>query len=130
MKRRRLSLSDKLEIVAAQATCRLCNEPLGPLAGVEYDHAHALALGGADTNDNMRAVHSDCHAVKTNGKGGTSYGSDKHAIAKVNRLTAAQEEARRQMLARADGAPVARDKPKTKWPKRRFEKRRKHDPAT
>ena len=51
---------------------------------------HALALGGADDEENMRYVHAACAARKTNGAGpkATTYGSDIHAIAKLKRLEA------------------------------------------
>lgn len=124
--RRRLSVTDKLRIVTAQARCPLCGEKLGALDGCHFDHAHALALGGPDSVGNLVAVHKDCHDRKTFGrKPGaertvTTAGSDVGNIAKARRLTKKQEEARRRMLARGEG-----EWPKSKWPKRSFPKRRK-----
>lgn len=50
------------------------------------EHLHPLALGGPDTEDNMMASCVDCAQRKTNGSKATSYGSDKHEIAKAKRL--------------------------------------------
>lgn len=42
--------------------CHVCNEP----GGDEVDHVIALALGGPDTEDNLRPIHAHpCHAAKT-----------------------------------------------------------------
>jgi hypothetical protein len=68
--------------------CPLCGKRILPTDKVIREHMHALALGGADDLENMRYVHKSCADVKTNGKGpkATTYGSDKHAIAKAARL--------------------------------------------
>lgn len=67
--------------------CCLCGKRLKPEDKVIREHMHALALGGPDEEDNMGYAHEECAARKTNGNGATTYGSDKHAIAKVKRLT-------------------------------------------
>ena len=127
--RRKLTTLDKLKIVVAQARCPLCGERLGDLADLDFDHAHALALGGADEIENLRAVHRDCHAVKTRGAGATTAGSDIGNAAKVKRLERdprGGEEFRRRLLAKADGEPPPETKKrKHQWPKRPFASQRK-----
>ena len=51
---------------------------------VEEEHTHPVALGGPPKPDKLWL--KACHARKTNGSKATSYGSDKHAIAKTKRL--------------------------------------------
>ena len=119
--RRRLTTLERLKVVARQALCPLCGEKLGDLSGLDFDHVHALALGGTDTLDNLRALHRDCHSAKTNGRGGTSAGSDKNRIAKVARCAADEAEFRRRLLAKEQGEKPAR---KSKIPSRPF---RRHE---
>lgn len=115
--RRRLSVTDKLSIMVRQSACPLCGERLGSLDGVDFDHFQALALGGEDTNENMRAVHRQCHRVKTSGTRATTAGSDVQVIAKGKRLSRDTEEFRRRILAKGCG-----EEPKTRsrWPRRKF----------
>lgn len=80
-------LLTKLKAMARQARCPLCGEKLGPLEGLDWDHETALALGGADDETNLRAVHRTCHRVKTSGNGASTAGTDIGKIAKVNRIT-------------------------------------------
>ncbi len=118
--RRRLSVTDKLSIMARQSTCPLCGERLGALDDVDFDHVQALALGGADTIDNLRAVHRFCHRAKTSGTKATTAGSDIQVIAKGKRIRRDEEEFRRRLLAKDAGEP----KPKSKWQSRPFPKRK------
>lgn len=53
---------------------------------LEREHIIPLALGGADDPSNAGYTLKENHAIQTNGTKATSYGSDKHAIAKVKRL--------------------------------------------
>lgn len=123
MTRRRLSMKDKLEILIRQAVCPLCNERLGKLDGIDFDHIHPLALGGSDDDlTNFQAVHRDtCHRIKTSGTKATSAGSDIHMIAKAKRL--ARKNADFLRLVSSDDTPP--EKPKSKWPSRPFPKRAK-----
>ena len=77
--RRALTTLDKLKIMVKQAICPDCGERLGALDNCEFDHLHQLAMGGADTLDNLRAKHVDCHARKT--------AKDASSRAKVRRIT-------------------------------------------
>lgn len=88
--RRKLTAVQKLQIMVRQARCPLCGEKLGELADTEFDHEQALVNGGADDTDNLRAVHVECHKIKTHGPGGerrvTTAGSDRHIADKTDRL--------------------------------------------
>ena len=103
MNRRKLSMKDKLEILIRQSACPLCGERLGKLEDVDFDHEQALARGGDDTNDNLRAVHRSCHRVKTSGTKATSAGSDIHEIAKTKRLDKKNAEFMRLISSRECG---------------------------
>jgi 5-methylcytosine-specific restriction endonuclease McrA len=117
--RRKLTPLDKLKIMTAQSRCPLCGEKLGALADVQFDHIHALALGGTDTLDNLRAVHIACHAVKTRGNGATTRGSDVGEIAHSRHVMASHAEFRARLLAKDAGEK----KPRSKWASRPFPKR-------
>lgn len=100
----------------------------------ELDHQPALGLrerapdGGyiPHEHDPDYLVWRDAeeHAVKTRGNGATTAGSDVHAIAKVKRLSKAEEEFRRRMLITDYvEADKARTIAKRKIQSRGFEKR-------
>lgn len=121
--RRSVSLTTKLAVMVRQAVCPKCGERLGALKDVEFDHSTPLAIGGADDESNLVALHVECHAVKTTGTPATTAGSDIHLIAKGKRLTKDQEETRRRLLAKS-GQAEASERPKGKIPSRPFPKRR------
>ncbi|MFC5423225.1 HNH endonuclease signature motif containing protein [Bosea eneae] len=124
--RRKLTTVDKLKVVVAQATCPLCRGKLGDLADLDFDHEHALALGGADEIENLRAVHRDCHAVKTRGAGATTAGSDIGKIAKMRRNAKKEAAFRAQLLAKATGSePPAPTRRKSRIPSRPFPNRKR-----
>jgi hypothetical protein len=115
--RRKITTLDKLKIVVEQARCPLCDGRLGSLDKLDFDHAQALALGGTDTLDNLRAVHRDCHAIKTFGSGATTRGADAGDIAHDRRLTEKEADFRRRLLAKDTGDPLPPTrKPKHRWP--------------
>jgi hypothetical protein len=66
------------------------------------------------------------HDRKTNGSDVTSYGSDKHAIAKVDRVGEAEEAFRRRILAKSDPEVEAPPRPRSRIPSRGFS--RQHRP--
>lgn len=113
--RRRLSVTDKLAVMVRQSVCPLCGERLGALDDVDFDHFQALALGGADTTENLRAVHRQCHRTKTSGTKATTAGSDVQMIAKGKRLAREAEEFRRRILAKGSGSEPEK---RSKWPRR------------
>ncbi len=100
--RRKLTPVQKLTIMVRQARCPLCGEKLGELTETEFDHEQALVNGGADDPDNMRAVHRDCHKIKTHGPGGerrvTTAGSDRHIADKTDRLAEGHRDFQRKLL--------------------------------
>jgi 5-methylcytosine-specific restriction endonuclease McrA len=122
--RRRLTVTQKLEIMTRQARCPRCHERLGELKGLDWDHSTPLALGGADTPENIQALHRSCHRQKTSGAGGerraTVADGDQHKIGKARRLTAAQAEFQAKILAKKPGKPRTT---KSRIPSRPFRRR-------
>lgn len=66
--------------------CHLCGKAILATDKWELEHIHAIGLGGLDIDDNLRPAHIKCHKVKTHGSPATSYGSDRHAMAKFRRI--------------------------------------------
>jgi hypothetical protein len=104
---------------------------------VDFDHDPALALREWDREkQNFVPPQHDpeyvvirtepAHDKKTNGNGATSYGSDKHAIAKVDRVGEAEEAFRRRLLAKSDPDIEAPRRPRSRIPSRGFS--RQHRP--
>jgi hypothetical protein len=99
--------------------------------GVDFDHDPALGLRNWD-EENQDFVPPQLdpefivirtepeHDFKTNGNGATSYGSDKHAIAKIDRVSKAIEAFRRLVLAKSDPDIEAPARPRSKIPSRGF----------
>ena len=122
-KRRALTTLDKLKIMVKQAICPDCGEKLGALDNCEFDHLHQLAMGGADTLDNLRAKHVDCHARKT--------AKDAASRAKVRRITGQTKG--RDKSDRFAPLPTGADvyepedhvsrAPKKQWPNRKLQSR-------
>ena len=129
-------------LLIQEGRCTTCGEKLTSVDDCEFDHVPALKLRRwnevvRDTeppsNDPafMEAKHGDCHDVKTFGKGGTkrvtTAGSDIHAISKAKRINRKQEDFRRSLQNKAEGASVeeiGRPKPKSKIQSRPFQKGR------
>jgi len=64
MNRAHISQRTKEAIIARQEdTCPMCGKIL--VGVIHFDHEIALAIGGADDASNLRAVHADCHSIKT-----------------------------------------------------------------
>lgn len=136
----------KLKVVLGQnAICPDCGQTLGPLEGVQFDHDPAIGLRGWDpeAEDTIPACndlghiigrHKDgCHSVKTTGRKGESDKNRLHGdvaqIAKLRRLTRKEAEFRQRLLAKEAEEPATeeeRPKPKSRWPKRSFDRRPKH----
>lgn len=49
----------------AEPLCRICKSNGKVKASTTPDHIKPLALGGADTNDNIRCLCADCHRLVT-----------------------------------------------------------------
>lgn len=45
--------------------CRMCLEQGKVKASIVPDHIKPLALGGTDTDDNIRCLCADCHTIAT-----------------------------------------------------------------
>ena len=112
--RRTLTTLQKLHVLVRYSRCPRCGEKFGRLDEIEWDHIGQNALTGDNSLENFRPLHRlECHPRKT--------AEDARDRAKVRRLTADHEAARRRMLAKDAGEP----KPRSKWGSRPFPKRRK-----
>jgi hypothetical protein len=98
---------------------------------VDFDHNPALALREWDEEkqdfipaqldpEHIVILSEPEHRIKTSGSGGTSYGSDQHAIAKIRRVGKDEEEFRRRMLAKTERTTDAPARPKSSIPSRGF----------
>jgi len=128
-----LTPKQKLTIMARYCRCPglpekgiTCGKHLPAMTDCEFDHIHARSLGGSDELDNLRPLCPECHSIKTNGPGGekraASNGGDKHALAKIRRVTKKAEEFRNRLLAKDAGEPLP---VKSKWASRPFPNRKK-----
>ena len=112
---------------------------LGFIKGQRVDFDHDPALGLRDWDEATQdfippqldpefiTIRSKpAHDIKTNGNGATSYGSDKHAIAKIDRVSADAEAFRRRMLAKVDPDIDAPPRERSRIPSRGFS--REHRP--
>jgi hypothetical protein len=120
MKRRALSKGDKIAILLRQATCPRCGEVLGD--AVDWDHAVPLSHGGDDHPSNIRAMHRECHRIKTIGTHVPMSG-DISIAAKLKRLaakTAAHREVVLKILKPEEREQLERLPPKRTIPSRPF----------
>lgn len=92
-KRAEFTTLTKLRAVARYLRCpgvpekrRSCGKPFGRLEDIEFDHIKREEIDGDNSPENCRPLCAECHALKTNGNGATSAGSDKHMAAKGRRL--------------------------------------------
>ena len=92
-KRAEFTLKTKLEAMARYLRCpgvpekrHVCGKPFGHLSAVRFDHIAAETFTHDNSPENCRPLCADCHALKTDGNGATSAGSDKHMAAKGRRL--------------------------------------------
>lgn len=84
MTRKYLTPKERKEMYGRQnGRCASCDIPR-PLGNMIAEHWLPVALGNQDKPDCLLCVW--CADRKTNGTKATTYGSDKHAIAKVKRL--------------------------------------------
>jgi hypothetical protein len=103
---------------------------------VDFDHDPALGLRPWDDEkqdfippqldpDFIVIRTEPAHDKKTNGNGATSYGSDKHAIAKVDRVGEVEEAFRRRLLAKSDPDIDAPRRPRSRIPSRGFSRQQR-----
>lgn len=103
MKRRHITLSDKVAILTRQARCGICGGIFLDFDKIQYDHIVALGIGGADDVSNLHAVHEQpCHANKTHGPSTKSHGrgTDTTEAARVKRISKDVEAFRSRLLAK------------------------------
>jgi HNH endonuclease len=94
--------------------CPLCDAPLMASDKIEWDHFHALALGGAHDYTNIEAVHAECHRRKTFGAAATTAGADINKIAKTRRIRKGKMKVKKRSYG------TARPKKRRPWAKRPF----------
>lgn len=120
MARRALSQQNFVKMLLAQGAtipCGKCGRPIENPKNIMREHLNPLAMSNDDSVENQQLWHKNpCSYEKTNGTKATSYGSDKHAIAKAKRLTG-----------------ETKGPPKRQWPSRPiqsrgFEKRKEPTP--
>ena len=94
---------------AANGVCAWCLKAVDKYgAAVRYDHFIPLALGGPDTDDNIRPLHTrPCDAIKT--------AFDVKRIAKAKRLEKAERGERKPSCMRS--APFKKRLKPYQWPK-------------
>lgn len=85
-KRKNFTALTKLKALAPLAKCKECGKQFESLSDIEFDHIIMDAMGGDNTVDNCAPLCKECHEIKTDGRGYTTYGSDKHIKAKDDRL--------------------------------------------
>lgn len=94
MKRPPISAKMKVDVALEQAGgwvyCPLCAGPLRPEHPRILEHMTPHKFGGETDTENLRWVHKECAATKTNGTKATSAGGDIHKIAKAKRLAKAR----------------------------------------
>lgn len=98
-------LKVKSLIYWAEPKCPECREQIFAWQDIEWDHRHALCLGGDDDFRNVRPLHATCHTQKTI--------RDVKANAKVKRIIKKRN---------GEARPKKKIPPKQdwKWPKRKF----------
>lgn len=77
-KRKGLTRKKKAEILAADPICPICEQEIACLSDAEFDHTIPLELGGKHELSNIRALHVNCHRIKTD--------ADAKSIAKARRI--------------------------------------------
>ena len=95
VKRPHISAKTKVDVAIVQAgalLCPLCKHALYEEEARILEHMVPHELGGASDETNLRWVHKECAAKKTNGSKATSAGGDIHKIAKAKRLAKARDE--------------------------------------
>jgi len=145
--RKAIPVTVRLDVVIRlEGRCKACGERLGKLADTEFDHVPALQLRGWDVEagdtippandpEHIQAKHVDCHKAKTTGRKGESKLNALHGdtaeIAKLRRVTKSEIEFRRRLLAKGEPETDAdeRPKPKSRWPKRPFNRGGKRGPS-
>jgi hypothetical protein len=91
MKRPHISTATKVSVAIRQGLgdsiwCAICKFQLFADDARILEHLVPHELGGSSEAENLRWVHKECAAKKTNGNKATSAGGDIHKIAKAKRL--------------------------------------------
>ncbi len=107
------------QALAESIYCPLCDDLLAAMDDRILEHLVPHELGGASDETNLRWVHKECAAKKTNGNKATVAGGDIHKIAKAKRLATKHSQPNQpgtmksrgfQGSRKFDGTPVWRNK--------------------
>jgi hypothetical protein len=85
--------------------CPICHTGLAAMDDRILEHMVPHELGGASDETNLRWVHKECAAKKTNGRKPTVADGDIHKIAKAKRLQRAHEAHEAVVLGTAEKPP-------------------------
>ena len=110
MKRPNIPAHTRVNVAINQAEhgairCPLCHTELAAMDDRILEHMVPHELGGASDETNLRWVHKECAAKKTNGTKVTSASGDIHKIAKAKRLERARQAHEDIVLGVAEKAP-------------------------
>jgi len=86
--------------------CPICHTPLAAMDARVLEHMVPHELGGSSDETNLRFVHKECAATKTNGRKATVVDGDLHKIAKAKRLQRAHEAHEAAVLGKAVNPPI------------------------
>ena len=99
--RRSISKKERAEIFNARnGKCHICDQKIHPQEKWDIEHIIPLALGGADSGDNLDLAHQSCHRDKTK--------------ADVGRLAKAKRQARYHSGKKLSKSPLPCGK-SSKW---------------
>ena len=105
--------------------CPICHTSLAAMDERVLEHMVPHELGGLSDETNLRWVHKECAATKTNGRKATVVDGDLHKIAKAKRLQRAHEAHEAAVLGKPASAQEATVAYRRRIPSRPFPKRPK-----
>lgn len=128
---KRPSISPKVMVSVAikqaehgEIPCPLCGTGIASFEARVLEHMTPHELGGSSEEENLRWLHKECAALKTNGSKATSADGDLHRIAKAKRLERARQAHEDAVLGKHEPKPI---KLKPRIPSRPFPKRGKQN---
>ena len=128
MKRPNIPANVRVNVAINQAEhgairCPICHTPLAAMDARVLEHMVPHELGGLSDETNLRWVHKECAATKTNGRKATVVDGDLHKIAKAKRLQRAHEAHEAAVLGKPASAQEATVAYRRRIPSRPFPKR-------
>lgn len=128
MKRPNIPAHVRVNVAINQAqgmavNCPICHTPLAAMDERVLEHMVPHGLGGASDETNLRWVHRECAATKTNGRKSTVVDGDLHKIAKAKRLQRAHEAHEAAVLGKPASPEEVTVAFRRRIPSRPFQKR-------